>query len=230
MPITRLRGIEAAASARGTVVVIDVLRAFTTAAYALAAGAREVVLVATPEQAFALRTRLPGALLVGEIGGRPIPGFDHGNSPAAMQKLDLRGKTIVLRSSSGTQGVTRARGAQQVYLGSLVVAAATARAIAASAEIALLAMGSVAGPDGPEDDACAEYLAALLDSRPSIDRAAIAATVEASPAGRQARDPAIDWITPEDLACAVAIDRFEFAMPVEREGDLLVARARHLPR
>src|SRR5262245_64699993 len=101
MPITRLRGVEAAASARGAVVVIDVLRAFTTAAYALASGAGEIVLVSTPEQAFVLRERWPRALLVGEVGGRPIPGFDHGNSPAAMQELDLRGKPIGLRSSSG---------------------------------------------------------------------------------------------------------------------------------
>src|SRR5262245_25502813 len=99
MPITRLRGVEAAAAAHGAVVVIDVLRAFTTAAYAFAAGAREIVLVSTPEQAFALRGRWPRTLLVGESGGRPIPGFDHGNSPAAMQALDLHDATVVLRSS-----------------------------------------------------------------------------------------------------------------------------------
>jgi 2-phosphosulfolactate phosphatase len=225
MPITRLRGVEAAASARGAVVVIDVLRAFTTAAYALASGAGEIVLVSTPEQAFVLRERWPRALLVGEVGGRAIPGFDHGNSPAAMQELDLRGRTVVLRSSSGTQGVTRAHAAERLFLGSLVVAAATARALARMpGETTLLAMGSVQGPDGPEDDACADYLAALIEQR-IIDRRAVARTVEESPAGRQALDPAIDWISPGDLACAVAIDRFDFTMPVHREGELLVARA-----
>jgi hypothetical protein len=90
-------------------------------------------------------------------------------------------------------------------------------------ETTLLAMGSVQGPDGPEDDACADYLAALIEQR-IIDRRAVARTVEESPAGRQALDPAIDWISPGDLACAVAIDRFDFTMPVHREGELLVAR------
>jgi 2-phosphosulfolactate phosphatase len=225
MFITRLRGVEAASSARGAVVVIDVLRAFTTAAYALAAGAREIVLVATADEAFALRARWPRALLVGESGGRPIPGFDHGNSPAAMQSLDLRGKTVVLRSSSGTQGVTRVRSADALFLGSLVVASATARALARLPyEITLLAMGSTAGPDGPEDDVCADYLAALLD-RHLADRRAIAQIVRESPAGKQALDPSIDWISPEDLACAVAIDRFDFSMRVQRDDDLLIARA-----
>ena len=46
----------------GVVVVIDVLRAFTTAAFAFAAGAREIVLVSTVDEALALRERLAGAL------------------------------------------------------------------------------------------------------------------------------------------------------------------------
>ena len=77
--------------ATGTVVVIDVVRAFTTAAFAFAAGAREVVLTDSVEEAFALRDRFRGAaggrltcLLMGEVGGEPIEGFDLGNSPAAL--------------------------------------------------------------------------------------------------------------------------------------------------
>jgi 2-phosphosulfolactate phosphatase len=226
MNIVRARGVEGAIAARGSVVVIDVLRAFTTAAYAFAAGAREIVLVSTVEEALALRTRFPRAVLVGEVGGKPIEGFDHGNSPERMRELDrsgLAGKTVILRSSSGTQGVVSARAAEEIHLGSFVVASATARALAESARtMTLVAMGSPHGPDGPEDDACGDLLEDLLRRR-TPDLAAIEARVRASPAARQALDPAIDWITPEDLECALAIDRFDFAMRVRRERDLLIA-------
>jgi 2-phosphosulfolactate phosphatase len=237
MNIVRARGVDEAASARGSVVVIDVLRAFTTAAYAFAAGAREILLTSTVEEAFALRARKPDAVLVGEVGGRPIAGFDHGNSPAAIRELDLDGATVILRSSSGTQGVVHAASAQAIWLGSLVVASATARALERAPQpITLLAMGSpyyiggdtgsdhAGGADGAEDDACADILEHLLRGR-AVDRAAIVDRVLASTAARQALDPAIDWMTPSDLECALDIDRFDFAMPAVRENGLWIARA-----
>jgi hypothetical protein len=61
---------EQAEQAEGIVVVIDVIRAFTVAAYAFAGGAQRLWLVRTVEEALALREREPGALLAGEIGGR----------------------------------------------------------------------------------------------------------------------------------------------------------------
>jgi 2-phosphosulfolactate phosphatase len=230
MKIVRARGVEGAAAARGSVVVIDVLRAFTTAAYAFGAGAREIVLVSTVEEAFALRARFPRAVLVGEVGGKPIEGFDHGNCPARMRELDLRGASVILRSSSGTQGVVNARAADEIRLGSLAVAAATARALARSTRtVTLVAMGSPRGPDGPEDDACADLFEDLLRARAS-DLAAIEARVRDSPAAQQAIDPSIDWITPEDLECALAFDRFDFAMRVRREDGLLIAARESNPR
>lgn len=229
MKVTIARRIESAATARGHVVVIDVMRAFTTAAYALAAGAERIVLVASTETAFELRQRFGRArghhaVLVGESEGRKIEGFDHGNSPPEMERADLAGRTVILRSSSGTQGVVRARAATSIALGSLVVASATARWLRAQAtEVTLLAMGSPYSGRGEEDDACAEFLSSLLlHERADADRAIQA--VRASEAGRQALDPSVDWTSPEDLDAACAIDRFDFAMPVTLEDGLLVAR------
>ncbi|MGA8922314.1 MAG: 2-phosphosulfolactate phosphatase, partial [Candidatus Dormiibacterota bacterium] len=62
MQIVHSTGIEGARRARGTVVVIDVLRSFTVSAFALAGGARECRLVATTAQARALAATIPGAL------------------------------------------------------------------------------------------------------------------------------------------------------------------------
>jgi 2-phosphosulfolactate phosphatase len=239
-------------TATGHVVVIDVLRAFTTAAHAFHAGAREVWLCSSTDEAFALRARTPRAVLVGEVGGQQIPGFDFGNSPAALQRADLRDQVVILRSSNGTQGVAAAGRASSIVLGSLVVAAATARHLRriGADTVTLLAMGWIGEPprvgaragaapsapedmqesvqEGSEDRACADYLAALLTDAPR-DLAATIRAVAHSPAGRRALDPAIPWITPEDLACATAIDRFDFAMPVTRRGGLLVAHAVPVP-
>jgi len=81
MRVRRASLIAGARTATGTAVIIDVFRAFTTAAFAIAAGARDVVLVADHEQALALKAADADLFLTGEIGGRPIPGFDAPNSP-----------------------------------------------------------------------------------------------------------------------------------------------------
>jgi 2-phosphosulfolactate phosphatase len=228
MRVRRVRGLAGAHGARGTVVVIDVLRAFTTAAYAFAAGARKVELVATPEEAFARRAAEPELVLVGEVGGRPIAGFDHGNSPERMASLDLTGRALVLRSSSGVQGALAALATTDaLFLGSLVTAAATERAVRAlGSDVTLLAMGaggSELGLDGPEDDACAELMHARLEGRP-FERIELERRVRSGPAARAALDPASDWITRGDLELALALDRFDFALRARLEHGRLVGR------
>jgi len=221
------RGLEGARGARGTVVVIDVLRAFTTAACALARGARAIELVGTPAEGLARRAEDGSLVLVGEVDGRPIPGFDHGNSPERMETLDLAGRTLVLRSSSGVQGALAALpSCERLLLGSLVTAAATAaEARRAGGEVTLVAMGAsgtAAAYDGPEDDACAALLAALLEERP-CDRDALLREAASGPAARAALDPAVDWISPGDLRRALDLDRFPFAVSAGIEDGRLVA-------
>src|SRR5690606_18367462 len=105
----------------GLVVVIDVLRAFTTAAYAFHRGASEIILVSTVEEAFALRERFPGSLLMGEVDGIRVPGFDLGNSPAEVEAMDLSGRRLIHRTSAGTQGVVRSVRAKILLAASFVV-------------------------------------------------------------------------------------------------------------
>ena len=82
-----------------TVVVIDVLRSFTTSAVALARGALAVYPVQDPESGRAVRDALEPAVAVGAVaGGAPVPGFDFGNSPSALARADLSGKNVVLLS------------------------------------------------------------------------------------------------------------------------------------
>jgi 2-phosphosulfolactate phosphatase len=223
--VERRSGLAAAGEARGTLVVIDVLRAFTTAACAFARGAREIELVGTIEEAFARRRADPALLLVGETDGRPVPGFDFGNSPPALLAAELEGKRLVLRSTAGTQGVVGGANARTIVLGSLVVARATERLVRALGDDAtLLAMGSPKGGIGDEDEVCAELLEARLAGR-ELDLDEVRRRVRDSRAGQKALDPAVEWISAGDLEVAQQVDRFDFAMQVAREGGKLVARA-----
>ena len=87
--------LEGATRATGTVAVIDVFRAFTTAAVALANGASKIVMVGTVKEALALRDARIGQICVGEIHGRAPHGFDFGNSSFEISMIDFRDKTII---------------------------------------------------------------------------------------------------------------------------------------
>jgi 2-phosphosulfolactate phosphatase len=208
--------LETCHKATDTVVVIDVLRAFTTAAYAFAAGAVDIRPVATVEEALSLRAQNPGWLVMGEAGGRPVAGFDFGNSPAAFLDVDLSGRHLVQRTSAGTQGVVRSRNARRPLVASLVVARATAETIRRHAPETVTLVITGARPDRPgdEDAACADYLEALLTGT-SFDRGTIMRRVRQSWAGRlfTRADPAFPAA---DLDCALDIDRFDFALEVRQ--------------
>lgn len=210
-----VEGVNGARQARGVVVVIDVMRAFTTAAYAFAAGAVEIDLVSTVEEALAL----PG-FRMGEVGGRLIPGFDHNNSPSQLIGQQLAGRRGVLRTGSGTRCVTEATGATEIWLGSLVVASATVRALTNRKQVTLVVSGAPA--EGEEDLACAELMAAWLQAA-SHSRESVLATVRTSRAAARHRAGDRDFPL-EDIDCAVAVDAFDFAMKAERRGQHWTAR------
>jgi 2-phosphosulfolactate phosphatase len=207
-----------AREATGHAVIVDVFRAFTTAAFCVAAGAREIVLVADHEQALALKRDDPSLFLTGEIDGRPIPGFDAGNSPSAIERLDLSGRRVVQRTSAGTQGVNAATAARETVLGSFVVAEATVRYLRSADEVTVVAMGHGAAETADEDEACARYIAARLTGEPTDVAAVIASLWQ-----NEDRDWP-DWFPRRDAELACEVDRFAFALPVLREAGLLVAR------
>ena len=209
-------GLDGAASATGEVVVFDVLRAFTTAAHALDAGLAEIDVVASVEDAFAR----PG-FRFGEVGGRLVPGFDHDNSPSRLVGKKLSGPGV-LRTTSGARGVVAATRATGLWAASLVVASATARALAGAVQVTLVAMGAPDEPAEEEDLAAAEVVRAmLLGERPDFERAV--ATIRASRAA--ARHDGSDPHRPiEDVDRACQTDAFDFAMKVDRVGSRLVLR------
>ena len=220
MNVRIARFLGGARDATGHAVIVDVFRAFTTAAFCIGAGAREIVLVSDHERALAMKRDDPTLFLTGEIDGRPIPGFDIGNSPSAIERLDLTGRRVVQRTSGGTQAVNAATSARAVVLGSFVVAEATVRYLRRAAdEVTVVATGHGASESADEDEACAAYIAARLAGE-TIDVAAIIAPLWEN------EDPNWpDWFPRRDAELACQVDRFDFALPVTLENGLFVARA-----
>ena len=218
--------LETCGSATGMVVVIDVLRAFTTAAHAFAAGAHDILLVGTVEEALALRRRMSGALVMGEVDGLPVAGFDLGNSPSALLGVDLIGRRLIQRTSAGTQGMVRSTQASALLACSFVCAGATAGYIRqrTPASVTFVVTGASHDLDGDEDAACADYLESLLGTEDAPDSVPFLRRVPDSGVGRLFADPGRPSLPADDLARAMAVDLFDFAMPVERENGLLTMK------
>lgn len=207
-----------------TVVVIDVLRSFTTAAVALARGARAVYPVEAVSEALALADTLPRAITVGAVGGGdPVPGFTYGNSPSALMEASVRGRPVVLTTAAGVKGLQRFRHARALHAASLVCARATADMIqkAGADEVTFVVTGEWVDRDGDEDIACADYIEALLrGEQPSP--AIFAERVRQSDFGKRFLAGGNPNLPVSDLDLAARVDCFDFAMPVVREENHLV--------
>ena len=228
MVIRRHRLLSGARDARGLAVVVDVFRAFSTAAYAFDRGATEVVLVGPVDEAFALRRRWPDALIMGEVDGRRVDGFDFGNSTSVIAGADLRGRRLIQRTSAGTQGVLAAEGADEIVLGSFVCAGAIVRHVRVRrpAVVSLVAMGWRADRPAAEDEACADLLEARLAGTP-IDEPALLERLVSGGAGERFEEDSEDFPR-ADVAHCLRLDAFDFVLTVARRDGLLVA-TRHTP-
>jgi 2-phosphosulfolactate phosphatase len=108
------RAIPADVLGRSVAVVIDVIRATSTIATALAQGAAGVLAVADVEEAFALKAQNPEAILAGERGGLPLEGFDLGNSPQDFMRKRINNRYVILTTTNGTQALAACTGARAV--------------------------------------------------------------------------------------------------------------------
>jgi 2-phosphosulfolactate phosphatase len=218
--------LETCERATGVVVVIDVIRAFTTAAFAFAAGAETIALVGTAEEAFALRRQHPDCLIMGEVNGLPVDGFDFGNSPAALADIDLTGRHLIQRTSTGTQGVVRSTQANRLLTSSFCCAQATVDCInrLAPEKVTFVIAGLKPGGYGDEDMACADYLEALLRKEEVDVVDYLRRVTESTTSQRLFANPDKPKFRWEDVECCIDVDRFDFAMVVERsDGQLIMS-------
>ncbi|MGH3057392.1 MAG: 2-phosphosulfolactate phosphatase [Gaiellaceae bacterium] len=142
-------------------VVVDVLRATSTIAQALASGYRRVLCCAEIEEARELRVRLGEGVLAGERLAQAIPGFELGNSP--VEFVEPRGETVVLTTTNGTRAiVAAAASAETVLVGSLLNLAAVAEAAREAGSAVEVVCAGVDGRFTLDDAYCAGRIATLL--------------------------------------------------------------------
>lgn len=220
-------GIDGCAAIDGPAVVIDVIRAYTVAAWAFECGAARIVLAGDVEEALRLKATL-GAVAIND--GMPDDDFDLVNSPEFVAAAELGGRDVVLRTSAGTLGALSARHAPILFCTGLVTARATASALR-SLEVDRVTMVATGGDD---DVACAEYLAASLhagdgddvDPAPYVDRVVRSEVAEAMREYVRRGNLAVG---PRDVDLAVEVDRFDFAMRARNDaaGHLVLTAERH---
>jgi 2-phosphosulfolactate phosphatase len=220
MKIEILEFVEGAKKARGIAVIIDVFRAFSTACYAFDSGASRVIATGTTDNAFILKKQYHSVVLAGERDEKKIEGFDFGNSPTEIIKSNLGGKTVVLTTTAGTNGLLNAVNADMVITGSLVNAGAVARYIRSlnPSHVSLVAMGYRAKHSADEDLLCAEIIKSCLDNNTLDYNERIKMLHKSS--GKRFFDPAnLDFSPPTDFFLCTMLDRFDFILRGEIRYD-----------
>lgn len=228
MKIIRSRLLSGAKQASGVAVIIDVFRAFSCTPLLFSLGIQSSIFVASPSQALKLKHQNPSLLLIGEIGGSPIEGFDFGNSPSQILNADpneFTDRTVVQRTSSGVQGALAAlKTAEEVLLGSYGLAKSTADYILARRprKVSLVAMGWDLKEIAPEDEGCARYIAHRLGSGTynhlqSLHEIVFHESTQKFLRGRGDTS----YFPPEDPILCLQRDIYDFVLRVKQTSDVV---------
>lgn len=230
--------VAGAATASGVAIVIDVFRACSLAAHALAAGAERIIPIESIDEARALKALHPDWLLVGERHARRLSGFDCGNSPAELLAKPLTGRTLIHTTHAGTQGLVAAsRHATHVFTGAFVNLSATIAAVRAvtSREVTVIAMGHEARERCLEDDLCREAIFAglsrgadgpLFVAGSLLTQERLRERLRSAPAAAKFFDPTADWAPERDFELCTALDAVPFAVQAGRDTDGMLALRR----
>ncbi|MFH8462603.1 2-phosphosulfolactate phosphatase [Streptomyces sp. NPDC017991] len=223
---TRFSGIADLAETPSVAVVVDVMRAYTVAAWAFAQGAEKIVLAESPDEALALKARHPDWVALKD--GPPAPGFDAVNSPGLLRSVDLTGRTVVQKTTAGTVGALAVKGARLVLCAGFVVAEATAQFLRTHnvPDVTFV----VTGEDGraDEDLACAQYIARRATGT-GADAAEFLRRAAASRAAVELAQGIRQGVHPDDVALCLELDRFPFAMVAVSDDPLMVLRPHAMP-
>jgi 2-phosphosulfolactate phosphatase len=224
MEINIYQLIEGARKAKGLTVIIDVFRAFSVACYVTANGVQDLIPVGSIETAYRLKEEHPEYILMGERGGMIQPGFDYGNSPAAVKMVDFSGKTVVHTTSAGTQGIVNALGADEIITGGFVNAQAIIDYIRMKnpAQVSLVCMGWEAVEEADEDTLLAQYVKDVLEGKPGNFDAILSYMRDESKTGKFLDVRDATSAPREDFDLCMSLDRFNFVLRAEPYGESMI--------
>lgn len=221
MEIEILQLLEGAKKARGLTVIIDVFRAFSTACYAFDAGIQRIYPVGDLEKAYLLKQQNPDFILVGERNEQKPEGFDFGNSPSQLLESTLTDKIMVHTTSSGTQGIANAKGADEIITGSFVNALAIINYIRKQKpqQVSLVCMGYSCQYPTDEDTLLAVYIKNELEGTPN-DFPSMVEQIRTGAGARFFAPEKQEWAPSTDFDLCLSLNRFDFVLKVENENGL----------
>lgn len=210
-------------------VVIDVIRAFTTAHVALRKGASEILLAERVEQARRLAAEDRSRLLAGERNAVAPTGFDTGNSPQQMDGLDVEDRQVVLTTTNGVKATVYALGEAPVCVTGFSNAGATVEYLRELVDHGARRIQLIAShPEGDEDLACAEWIdARLTDAKEPTDEQ-VSRRIRHCRAAEKFLDPDRVQYRAGDIDFCARRDDSSWAMAVDVRGTVAAVQRRHL--
>ncbi len=221
MDIEILQLLEGAKKAQGLTIIIDVFRAFSTACYAFGNGIQRIYPVGDLQMAYQLKQQNPDFILVGERNEQKPEGFDFGNSPSQLLEANLTGKTMVHTTSSGTQGIANATGANVILTGSFVNAGAIISYIRKQnpAKVSLVCMGYSCQYPTDEDTLLAVYIKNELEGVAN-DFHAMVEQLRNGDGARFFSPEKQEWSPAADFDLCLSLNRFDFVLKVEKDNGI----------
>ena len=221
MNIKNLKFLKGAKKARGLTVIVDVFRAYTTAAYLFDRQADKIFIVSKIETAKKLKKVLDDPILIGERKGIKIADFDYNNSPYFISQHDFSGKEIVLSTSAGTKGIIKATGADEIITGSFVNIAAAARYIKNKNVdiISIVAMGNNGITEADEDDLYVQELNKLLEDKEILSQNEIKNRLRRPAGDRFFVESTQTQMPKEDFEYCLKINKFNFVIKAVKKAE-----------
>ncbi len=212
------------------VVIIDIFRASTSIAAALDAGAGEVYVAGSMEDAESLKRKLGDVIMAGERGGLRIDGYDLGNSPREMTPEAVAGRAVIFNSTNGTKLLRRFAGFPHVMVGSFVCLSAVISYLGKFESDPIFCCAGQVGKFSTEDTLAAGHIISRLDrSDDDLDDASLFARRMIDRAG----DEWLPWAKnsshgrylatlglADDLDFCLTLDKYDF-VPILSEGRIV---------
>jgi len=208
------------------IIVIDVLRAFTTACYAMNNIPKDYIIVPDIDSAHKLKKENHNYILMGERHGIKIPEFDYGNSPTEIKDLDFSGKTIVHTTTLGTRGIISAlEHTKDIATGSFVNAGAIIDYIKKENPNTVYLFSTNGLADDNEDVMFAKYIKGYFENKP-LDMDTIRNDLIKHESGINYLTNPTTKYSKMDFFLAFELDKFNFVIKAYLEKDNLI----HLKR
>lgn len=201
------------------IVVIDVLRAFTTACYIMDNNPKDYIIVSDIDSAHKTKRKNPNYILMGERDGFNIPGFDYGNSPEEIKNVDFSNKTIVHTTTLGTKGIINAlRHTKDVITGSFVNSKAIINYIKKENPNVVYLFCTSGTSDNNEDLMFAKYIKGYFENNP-LDANIIKEKLMKHESGiRYLINPRTKY-SKKDFFLALELDKFNFVIKAYHNAD-----------